>query len=62
MEQFTSNETELRLLREGPKSYMQAMRLVALKSRFKKIMGIQDPEPPNCQSSFKEWNEQTKSV
>ena len=58
MEQYTSNKHEIKLLREGPKSWMQAMRLGTLKQRYKKIMGIKDPEPPNCQSSFKEFSEQ----
>ena len=58
MEQYTSDKNEIRLLREGPKSWMQAMRLGTLKQRYKKIMGIKDPEPPNCQSSFKEFSEQ----
>ena len=62
MEKFTSNKTEIRLLKEGPKSWMEAMRLGALKQRYKKIMGYKEPEPPNCQSSFKEWNDQTKSL
>ena len=31
MEKFTSNKTEIRLLKEGPKSFMEAMRLGALK-------------------------------
>ena len=42
MEQYTSNKGEIKLLREGPKSYMQAMRLTALKERYKKIMHIDD--------------------
>ena len=40
MERFTSNKHEIKLLREGPKSWMQAMRLGALKQRYKKIMHI----------------------
>ena len=42
MEQYTSNKHEIKLLREGPKSWMQAMRLGALKQRYKKIMHIDD--------------------
>ena len=62
MEEYTSDEREIELLRNGPTSWMQAMKLQALKGRYKKIMGIKDPEPVDCQSSFKEWNEQTKSL
>jgi len=42
MEQYTSNEQEIKLLREGPKSMTQAYRLGALKQRYKKIMHIDD--------------------
>jgi len=42
MQKYTNNKGELKLLQEGPKSWMQAMRLGALKSRYKKIMGIKD--------------------
>ena len=42
MEQYTSNKQEIKLLREGPKSWTQAMRLGALKQRYKKIMHIDD--------------------
>ena len=61
MQRFTKNKKELKLLQEGPKSWMQAMRLGALKNKYEKIMGIKnDPEPKNCQSSFKEWNDSIK--
>ena len=62
MEQYTNNKAEIKLLREGPKSWMQAMRLGALKERYKKIIGYVEPEPKNCQSSFKEWNGKNKSL
>ena len=62
MKRYTTNEVELRLLSDGPTSWMESLRLGALKSRYNKIMGIVEPEPPNCQSSFKKWNEQTKSL
>jgi len=29
---------------------------MALKGKWKRIKGYKDPEPPDCQSSFKEWN------
>ena len=61
MEQFVVKPDVIKLLREGPKSLAQSWRLMALKNEYKRIKGIQDPEPPNCQSSFKEWNDQTKS-
>ena len=52
---FTTNKKHLELLENGPKSLSQAWILGALYSRWKKIKGIKDPEPPNCQSSYKEF-------
>ena len=53
--QFTSNAKELELLENGPKSLAQSWILGALHYRWKQIKGIKDPEPPNCQSSYKEF-------
>ena len=52
---FTTNKKHLELLENGPKSLSQAWILGALHSKWKKIKGIKDPEPPNCQSSYKEF-------
>ena len=60
MIQFTTDENHIRLLKEGPHSMSEANLLGALRYKYKKIKGIKDPEPSNCQSSFKEWNEQAK--
>ena len=54
---FTTDEKHIKLLKEGPHSMHEARMLGALRYRYKQIKGIKDPEPPNCQSSFKEWNE-----
>ena len=62
MVNYTNDENQIRLLREGPHSHHEARLLSALKYRYKKIMGIQDPDPVDCQSSFKEWNGKAKSV
>jgi len=56
MKGYTSNSMELELLENGPKSWMQAMRLGALHNKWKKMKGIKDPEPPDCQSSFNEFS------
>jgi|TARA_R100001198_G_scaffold68564_1_gene41186 hypothetical protein len=58
--QFTSNAKELELLENGPKSLAQSWHLQAMYNRWKTIKGIKDPEPPDCQSSFKEWSENNK--
>ena len=54
--QFTSNKKELDLLENGPKSLAQSWHMQAMYNQWKKIKGIKDPEPPDCSSSFKEWN------
>lgn len=59
---YTSDKGEIKLLKEGPKSWTQAMRLSAIHGRYKKIMGYVEPEPKDCQSSFKEWNGKSKSL
>ena len=42
MEAFCYRDWELKLLREGATSSTTAMGLMALKKRYKKIMGIND--------------------
>jgi len=54
--QYTSNKKELELLENGPKSLAQSWHMQAMYNQWKKIKGIKDPEPPDCSSSFKEWN------
>ena len=58
--QFTSNKKELELLENGPKSLAQSWHLPAMYNQWKKIKGIKDPEPPDCQSSMKEWEQSIK--
>ena len=52
---YTSNKKELELLENGPKSLSQSWYMGALYQRWKKIKGIKDPEPPDCQSSMSEF-------
>ena len=49
------NEYQSNLLKNGAKSLSQAWILGALYQRWKKLKGYRDPEPPNCQSSYKEF-------
>jgi len=58
--QFTSNKKELELLENGPKSLAQSWHMQAMYNQWKKIKGIKDPEPPDCSSSFKEWNKKIR--
>ena len=60
MKAYTSNKFQLELLENGPKSLSQSWMMGALYQKWKKIKGIKDPEPPDCQSSFKEWEEKIK--
>ena len=48
------------LLENGPKSLAQSWMMQAMHNDWKKKKGIKDPEPPDCQSSMKEWEESIK--
>ena len=52
----TSNEKYLELLENGPKSLSQSWILGALHNKWMKMKGYKYPDPPDCQSSFKEFN------
>lgn len=53
---YTTNKKELELLENGPRSLAQSWHMNALHQKWKRIKGITEPEPPDCQSSFKEWS------
>ena len=55
---------EKKLLTDGPNSFMSALLLGVLKRRWLKMRGLYtpEPEPPNCQSSFSEWNDKVKQL
>jgi len=57
---YTSNRYELNLLENGPHSLSQSWILQALHQKWMKIKGYSYPKPPNCQSSFKKFNERIK--
>ncbi len=57
---FCNNKRHLELLENGPHSLSQAWLLGALHNEWKRIKGYKDLEPPNCQSSFKKFNEKIK--
>ena len=59
---FTTNKKYIQLLENGPKSLSQSWILGALYSQWKKIKGIKDPEPPNCQSSYKEFESRIQKL
>ena len=57
---YTSSKYELDLLKNGPHSLSQSWMMGALHNKWKKIKGYKVLEPPNCQSSFKKFNERIK--
>tara|TARA_X000000368_G_scaffold66327_1_gene47658 strand:- start:4687 stop:4926 length:240 start_codon:yes stop_codon:yes gene_type:complete len=58
---YTSSKRELELLENGPKSLAQSWLMQALYNKWKKVKGIPpDPDPPDCSSSMKEWEESIK--
>ena len=58
---YTNSKRELELLENGPKSLAQSWMMGALLNKWKKMKGYKDPEPPDCQSSFKEWEDSIRS-
>ena len=58
---YTSSKYELDLLENGARSFSSSLVLGALYQKWKRVKGIQpDPTPPDCSSSFKEWNSRVK--
>ena len=60
MKSYTSSKFHLDLLENGPKSLSQSWILGSLYQKWKKIKGYKDPEPPDCSSSLKEWEDSIK--
>ena len=57
---YTSNKKQLELLENGAKSLSQSWILGALYNKWKKMKGYTDPPPPDCSSSFLEWEKNIK--
>ena len=57
---YTSSKKDLEMLENGPKSLAQSWYMSTLWQKWKKIKGYKDPEPPDCSSSMKEWEESIK--
>ena len=51
---------QLEILENGPRSLSQSWILGAMHGEWRKMKGYKYPEPPDCQSSFKEFNEMVK--
>ena len=54
------NSKQIELLDNGPKSLSQSWILGSMYNDWKRMKGIKEPDPPNCQSSLKEWEESIK--
>ena len=57
---YTNDPRDLKRLDEGAISLASSWHLQSMYNKWKTIKGIKDPEPPDCQSSFKEWSENNK--
>ena len=57
---YTSNKLQLEILDSGPKSLAQSWMMGALHNKWKKMKGYKEPEPPDCQSTLKEWEQSIK--
>ena len=51
---------QLEILENGPRSLAQSWILGAMYGDWKKMKGYTDPDPPDCSSSLKEWEESIK--
>ena len=56
MKGYTSNKLQSEMLDNGPKSLAQSWLMGAMYNKWKKRNGYKDPEPPDCQSSYLEFN------
>ena len=54
------NKRQMELLDRGPDSLSASWILMAMHNDWKRMKGIKEPEPPDCQSSLKEWEESIK--
>ena len=57
---YTSNSFHLELLDNGAKSLSQSWILGALYQKWKKMKGYKEPDPPDCSSSYLEWEKSIK--
>ena len=59
---YVTNKLHLEVLENGPKSLAQSWMMGAMYNKWKKMKGIKDPEPPNCQSNLKDFLIECKSI
>ena len=51
---------QLEILENGPRSLSQSWILGAMHGEWRKMKGYKYPDPPDCSSSFKEFNQMVK--
>tara|TARA_Y100000361_G_C11104880_1_gene314186 strand:+ start:238 stop:537 length:300 start_codon:yes stop_codon:yes gene_type:complete len=51
---------QLEILENGPRSLSQSWILGAMHGEWRKMKGYKYPDPPDCSSSFKEFNKMVK--
>ena len=56
------NKTQIRVLKEGAWSLSSSWMLGALHTDWKRMKGIVDPPPPDCQSTLKESLKRMDSI
>tara|TARA_R100000008_G_C3461917_1_gene104637 strand:+ start:73 stop:291 length:219 start_codon:yes stop_codon:yes gene_type:complete len=59
---YVTNKLHLEVLENGPKSLAQSWMMGAMHNKWKKMKGIKDPEPPNCQSNLKDFLIECESI
>ena len=57
---YTNNQRHLELLENGPKSLSQSWMLGAMHGQWREMKGYKYPDPPDCSSSFEEFNQSVK--
>ena len=57
LEMKVHDQKSKQLLQHGAKSLSQSWYIGAMYNEWKKMKGYKTPEPPNCQSSFKEFED-----
>jgi hypothetical protein len=60
LEMKVLSKSQVELLKKGPTSLASSWLLGAMHGDWKKMKGIKEPEPPNCQSSLEEFLRSTK--
>ena len=59
---FTINKLKLEILENGPKSLAQSWMMQAMHNHWMRIKGYSYPQPPNCQSSFIEFEKSIEKI